>query len=307
MIELRPATEDESAAWLDDWTARLRAWYTHPGMSSAWVSRQVDQQLAVREAGQPWGAFALTADGVPVGMVAAGVTGEAGSWWGILCDIWISAEFRRRGYGTAAVRAAEDWARGHGATAMLAITNPADPAHAALLARYPVRARHMIRDLAEVGGLAAGLEGRPMMAAEFAGWRADAVRGYAADMANSGTLPPDRAAAAAVVEFDELLPDGLATKDHSFLSLWADGEVVATNWISHHFAPGMSWVYGVEVHERFRGRGYGRAAMILGEAATVAAGDTHLGLNVFGHNDAAIGLYLSMGYRDYDDSRSVEL
>jgi hypothetical protein len=50
-----------------------------------------------------------------------------------------------------------------------------------------------------------------------------------------------------------------------------------------------------------------QAAMILGEAATVAAGDTHLGLNVFGHNSAAIGLYLSMGYRDYDDSRSVEL
>jgi ribosomal protein S18 acetylase RimI-like enzyme len=47
--------------------------------------------------------------------------------------------------------------------------------------------------------------------------------------------------------------------------------------------------------------------MILGEQATLAAGDTYLGLNVFGHNDVAIGLYESMGYRAYDHGRSIEL
>jgi hypothetical protein len=47
--------------------------------------------------------------------------------------------------------------------------------------------------------------------------------------------------------------------------------------------------------------------MIIGEEATVAAGDTHLGLNVFGHNTPAISLYQSMGYCGYDDARSIEL
>jgi len=307
VIELRPATEDESAAWLDDWRARLHAWYSHPGVPAAWVTAQVERHLAMRAAGQPSVTFTLVADGAPVGVLATGIVQQADAWRGLIADIEIAPDFRRRGYGAAAVRAAEGWARDHGASVMHAVTNPADPAHSALLARYPVRAHQLIRELSVVSPLAAGLEGRPMTTAEFAGWRADAVRGYAADMADSGTLPPDEAAAAAVAQFDQLLPDGLATKDHSFLSLCADGEVVATNWIGHHYAPSTSWVYGVEVEERFRGRGYGRAAMIIGEEASVGAGDTHLGLNVFGHNTPAISLYQSMGYRGYDDARSTEL
>ena len=44
----------------------------------------------------------------------------------------------------------------------------------------------------------------------------------------------------------------------------------------------------------------------MGEQAARAAGDTHLGLNVFRHNSIAIGLYRSMGYRGYNDLRSAE-
>ena len=47
--------------------------------------------------------------------------------------------------------------------------------------------------------------------------------------------------------------------------------------------------------------------MVIGERATISAGDTHLGLNVFGHNAVAIGMYESMGYRAYDYGRSIEL
>jgi len=61
------------------------------------------------------------------------------------------------------------------------------------------------------------------------------------------------------------------------------------------------------VHEGYRGKGYGRAAMVIGERATLDAGDTHLALNVFGHNHIAISLYNGMGYRAYDAGRSVDL
>jgi len=143
---------------------------------------------------------------------------------------------------------------------------------------------------------------------EFVGWRADAVRGYAAGIADSGMLPGAQAAqSAAGAQFDQLLPDGLDTADHSFLCLCAGGEVVATNWIGHHHGPGVSWVYGVEVAEQYRGKGYGRAAMIIGEQATVGAGDSHLALNVFGHNSVAISMYEGMGYQAYDHGRSIDL
>ena len=47
--------------------------------------------------------------------------------------------------------------------------------------------------------------------------------------------------------------------------------------------------------------------MIIGERATLEAGDTHLALNVFGQNHVAISLYTAMGYRAYDAGRSVDL
>jgi ribosomal protein S18 acetylase RimI-like enzyme len=47
--------------------------------------------------------------------------------------------------------------------------------------------------------------------------------------------------------------------------------------------------------------------MNIGEQAALDAGDTHLALNVFGHNEVAIRLYDSMGYRRYEDARSVAI
>jgi ribosomal protein S18 acetylase RimI-like enzyme len=152
-----------------------------------------------------------------------------------------------------------------------------------------------------------GLHGRPMTQGEFTDWRARAVEGYAAQRADSGAESEADAAAHSAAEFDMLLPDGLATANQTFVCLCKGDEVVATNWISHHRAPSTSWVYDVEVSEQHRGKGYGRAAMSIGEQVTLDAGDTHLALNVFGQNTVAIGLYSSMGYLAYDHARSAEL
>jgi len=170
-----------------------------------------------------------------------------------------------------------------------------------------VRALQMIKKLSGPGVLADGLEGRPMTDAEFGDWRAEMERGYASDVADAGEMTAEQAAASAAAQTNELLPNGLGTANNSFLCLSAGEDVVATNWIAHHRAPGLSWVYAVEVHEGHRGRGYGRAAMVLGERASLDAGDTHLALNVFGHNHVAISLYTAMGYRGYDAGRSVGL
>ena len=56
------------------------------------------------------------------------------------------------------------------------------------------------------------------------------------------------------------------------------------------------WVWNVEVDEPYRGRGLGRAAMVLAEDAACDHGATELGLSVFGHNPVARHLYESMGY-----------
>jgi GNAT superfamily N-acetyltransferase len=307
VIETRAATEAETASWQHNWRARLHAWYDKPDVPADWVTQQVERRLSLPARAEASAVFALEDGNALVGMLAVALTQQDGRSGVVISDIWIAAEHRRTGHGTAALRRAEAWAASQQARSVWVLTDPADPVHAAFFAGYPVRAHQMIKTITGPGELAEGLEGRSMTEAEFADWRAESVRGYAADIADSGTLPPAEATISAAMQLDQILPAGLGTENQSFLCLWAGGEVVATNWIGHHRDPGVSWVYGVETHEGHRGKGYGRAAMIIGERATLAAGDTHLGLNVFGHNAVAISMYEAMGYRAYDHGRSIEL
>ncbi len=306
-VHLREATPSQAAAWLDDWRARLGSWYARLDVSAEWAARQVKGRVAGREAAMATGTFAVTAAQQVVGILAVSVNEEAGRRAVMVDDICIEPQERGRGYAADALRQAEGWAREHDATAMWALTDPAAPAHAALFARYPTRAYQMIKRMTGPGKLADGLRSRPMTEAEFADWRATGIEMYAAQVAESGVLNAEEAAADSAAQYDMLLPDGLATANHSFLCLCAGDEVVATNWICHHPGPDTSWVYEVQVGGQHRGKGYGRAAMLAGEQATLDAGDTQLALNVFSYNAAAVGLYTSMGYRAYDHVRTIEL
>jgi GNAT superfamily N-acetyltransferase len=306
MIETRVTTDQERQAWLSDWRARLSSWYAQPDVPAGWVSAQVDRRIAGFNSAPESVLHALTDGNELIGLLAVSAVEQDDQPGAVVFDIWIAPEYRRRGYGKLALGKAEEWARAR-ARAVWLVTDPAQPAHAALFAAYPVRALQMIKKLPGPGVLADGLSGRPMTDAEFADWQVESERGYASDIADSGSMLPEQAAASSAAQFSQLLPDGLNTPNHTFLCLCAGDEVVATNWIAHHVSPGASWVYAVEVHDGNRGKGYGRAAMVLGEGATLDAGDTHLALNVFGQNHVAISLYSAMGYRAYDAARSADL
>jgi ribosomal protein S18 acetylase RimI-like enzyme len=322
VIEVREATGPESGRWQEDWRHRLESGFGRHDVSPDWTSRQVERRVADYRDAAHRSEFAVTADGETVGILALVLAPQDGPPQAAIADLWIAPPHRRRGHGSAALRWAENQARhqpqsegesqarseaGSQAGSLWVSIDPADPAQAALFRRYPVRSQVMIKRLLGPDPLPDGLEARPMTETRFAAFRAEMIRGYAADIASSGTLPAAGAAVRAATETDELLPDGLNTANHTFLCLYAGPEEVAVNWLCHHREPGASWVYGVGVSERHRGQGYGRAAMTAGEQATLAAGDTHLALNVFGSNAVATGLYQSMGYQTVDQSRSIDL
>ncbi|MFW8746016.1 GNAT family N-acetyltransferase, partial [Mesorhizobium japonicum] len=60
---------------------------------------------------------------------------------------------------------------------------------------------------------------------------------------------------------------------------------------------GPAWVFDIEVEEARRGEGWGRALMLEAERIARADGHAELGLNVFGSNAVARGLYESLGYQ----------
>lgn len=154
----------------------------------------------------------------------------------------------------------------------------------------------MTKTLAAEPQVPDGIAWRPLTADELGPWRERQVALYAQDGLEGFGGDLELATADARQDFARLLPDGLATPDTSLVVLDAGGERVGHLWVRHHRSPGLSYVYDVEVEESRRGRGLGRAAMLVAERLAREAGDDALGLHVFGFNTVARSLYRSLGY-----------
>ena len=59
-----------------------------------------------------------------------------------------------------------------------------------------------------------------------------------------------------------------------------------------------AWLYDITIDEGVRARGYGRAAMTALEEQARSLGFDSIGLNVWGGNTVARGLYRSLGYAE---------
>jgi ribosomal protein S18 acetylase RimI-like enzyme len=134
---------------------------------------------------------------------------------------------------------------------------------------------------------------------EWDRWAVRSREGYAEQMATMGGMTPEDAVAKATVDFLQLLPKGMASKGQHFYVAEHDGDAVGLLWLGERPAsedgPAV-WVFEVEVHPPYRGRGLGRELMRLAEDEVRALGYDAVGLNVFAGNAAAIGLYGALGY-----------
>jgi ribosomal protein S18 acetylase RimI-like enzyme len=141
---------------------------------------------------------------------------------------------------------------------------------------------------------------RPAAAGEIEAWLPRLAEEYAAKIAESGALPPEEARRKAESDLRRQLTDGPERAGQLIFRLMAGPRPVGWLWLAAPYPggdPGMAWVNNVEVDEEFRGRGYGRQAMILAEREAAARGMTSVGLNVHGQNTVARGLYDSLGYQ----------
>ncbi len=141
---------------------------------------------------------------------------------------------------------------------------------------------------------------RPATADEIDAWLPRLAAGYAAHIAGSGSLPPADARRKADSDLRARLTAGPDRAGQLIFRLMADQQPVGWLWLAVPVAagdPAMAWVNDVEVDEEFRGRGYGRQAMLLAEKEAAARGMTSVGLNVHGQNTVARGLYDSLGYQ----------
>jgi GNAT superfamily N-acetyltransferase len=121
---------------------------------------------------------------------------------------------------------------------------------------------------------------------------------YIADRITAGD-PPDEARRMAEEQTESHFPGGRPAPGQLVYRIVDEaGLAVGSLWVGPHRPERADafWVWDVEIDPPHRGRGLGRAAMVLAEEAARAHGATELGLNVFGPNTVARHLYETLGY-----------
>ncbi|MWB97815.1 GNAT family N-acetyltransferase [Agromyces seonyuensis] len=137
----------------------------------------------------------------------------------------------------------------------------------------------------------------PMPPDELGPWLAEQQREYAASRQRAGE-DAETAARTAAESTAQHFPDGRPGPGHEVFHVVADGHPVGVLWLGPHphGVRGVTWVYDVEIFAADRGRGLGRAAMLLAEERIRASGGHGIALNVFGDNAVARALYGSLGF-----------
>ncbi|MFF9851958.1 GNAT family N-acetyltransferase [Streptomyces litmocidini] len=237
-----------------------------------------------------------------VGSVRLSTDPGFGAATGVIEGLRVDEPDRGRGRGTVAALASEEVLRGWGCAEVL-ISVPADAEPALRMARslgYVERSRNMVKELpAEPPVLPEGVEVRPMTGDEYVAWEAGAKEAFARSWIDRG-VPEDQARAKAEDSHRKYLPEGLATPGTAIHVVVRDGRSAGFLWTGRiELEPGRraAFVYDVAVDAEQRGRGYGRALMLLAERVAREAGEDLLGLHVFAGNTPAIRLYESLGYR----------
>jgi len=141
---------------------------------------------------------------------------------------------------------------------------------------------------------------RPMGEDEFAVWLPLMRDEYAQAMIDDGGFEPDGAAAKAAADVEHLFPGGRPSTRQLVFVIEADGEPVGDLWLAERDDTRQPclFVYDIRLEDAARGRGYGKAAMLLAEEEARRRGLDRVALNVFGRNKVARRLYLSLGYEE---------
>ena len=137
---------------------------------------------------------------------------------------------------------------------------------------------------------------RPFREEEYPAWNEAHRVEYERGLVEFAGLSREAARAKVAHDVPSVLPDGLSTVDTCFWVIEDDGRRVGTIFLG--IRGGEAWLYDIVIDEAERGHGLGRAAMLALEDEVRALGHDSIGLNVWGGNAVARGLYGSLGYAE---------
>ena len=145
------------------------------------------------------------------------------------------------------------------------------------------------------------LQLRPIQDEEFLAWLPLLREEYAQDLVRDYGISADQARRRALADIDDSRPHG-----HAVFVIDLDGEPVGHLWLVERrdaYEPSLI-VYDIDVDEPYRGRGYGKAAMVFAEEEARRRGLTRIALHVGARNDVARNLYRSLGFDENEVAMS---
>lgn len=136
-----------------------------------------------------------------------------------------------------------------------------------------------------------------MNSIEYKQYLSYAIKNFANEQVKSGNWKQEEAISKATEEHEKLLPEGEKT-EHNYLFTVRDGDQnVGMIWLAQRTNE-KGFIYDINIWEGNQGNGYGKQAMKEIEMIAKKIGFETIGLHVFGHNQAARGLYEKMGYSE---------
>ena len=140
----------------------------------------------------------------------------------------------------------------------------------------------------------------PMLEGDLHSYLDTAIPNYAADNVKAGYWSEEEALGKSKDAYSKLLPEGVHSISQHLYKIedTESGQSVGIIWLNARVdAPHPSgFIYDIEVNEEFRGKGYGKQAMLAIEEKARELGLKSIGLHVFAHNAVAKGLYEKIGY-----------
>ena len=129
---------------------------------------------------------------------------------------------------------------------------------------------------------------------------------YANDHVRNGNWPAEGAIERSRKEFENLLPDGIHSRDQYLWSIVDEaGNKIGVLWVQ--VKEQKAFIYDFIIDEAFRGKGYGKQALAAMDEKLKSMDVESVGLHVFGDNITAQELYKKMGYQITDIQMKKEL
>ena len=137
----------------------------------------------------------------------------------------------------------------------------------------------------------------PMQQAEFEAYLEDDIRRYARAHVQAGSWEPSEALKKSRKEHEQLLPDGLASKNQHLFTIVDENTraKVGSLWVK--IQGRRAFIYDFIIAEALRGRGYAKQALAALDEMLKSMSVETVGLHVFRDNLIARALYKKMGFQ----------